>query len=178
MQWYVVRCQTGREKKIRDHLEKRVRRSALAERFGRILVPIEKVSTIRSGKKTMRERKVYPGYLMLEMDYIEEAWYLIRETPGIGDFIGGGRGGDQRPVPMQEHEVQRILDLARGEEEAPKLKIEFKKGDTVKIKEGPFQNFDGLVEEIVPDKGLICVTVTIFGRQTPVELEYWQVEAV
>lgn len=174
MQWYVIRCQTGREGKIRDTLLKRVQGSPLVAQFGKVLVPTEGISSIRGGKKHVRERKIYPGYLMVEMDLDEKTWFLVRETPGIGDFVGG----EQKPIPMQPHEVDRLLDLDRAKDEGPKIKIEFAKGDTVKIKEGPFQNFDGVVEEIQPQKGLVKVNVTIFGRQTPVELEYWQVEAV
>ncbi len=174
MQWYVIRCQTGREGKIRDSLLKRVKACAQAEKFGKVLVPTEGISSIRGGKKHVRERKIYPGYLMVEMDLDESTWFLVRETPGIGDFIGG----ESKPIAMQPHEVARLLDIDKAKEEGPKIKIEFKKGDTIKIKEGPFQNFDGVVEEIQPQKGLVKVSVTIFGRQTPVELEYWQVEAV
>jgi transcriptional antiterminator NusG len=172
--WFVTRVQTGREDKVRDGLLRRIKATGLEEHFGDVVVPTEKVSQIRRGKKIVRERKVYPGYIMVEMDMDERAWFLVRETPGIGDFIGA----DFRPVPMESHEVDRLMRMVRPGDEEPKVKIDFKVGDSVKIKDGPFQNFDGVVSEIIPQKGLVKVNVAIFGRITPVELEYWQVEAV
>jgi len=144
------------------------------------MVPVEQVSEIRGGRRRVTERKIYPGYVMVEMEVgdsgevSEEAWYLVRETPGIGDFIGAER----RPVPMADHEVEKMLGDARRTEESPRLIINCKEGDSVKIKEGPFENFDGVVEEVNVGKGLVKVIVTIFGRATPVELEYWQVEPI
>ena len=175
-QWYVVRVQSGREDKVRDTLESKVKAKGLDSIISRIIVPSEKVSEIKGGKRKVTNRKLYPGYLMVEMDLNEDSWYLIRETPGIGDFLGSR----QRPVPMAEYEVSRMLELQEATQtaEKPKLKIDFKKGDSVRIKEGPFENFDGVVDEVIPSKGLVKVIVTIFGRATPVELEYWQVEAV
>lgn len=173
--WYVVRVQTGRENKVRDGLERRVKESGFADRFGRIVVPTEKISQIREGKRSVRERKIYPGYLMVEMDLDDQTWFLVRETPGLGDFIGA----DQKPIPMQQYEVDRLLGQeSQGKEEAPQIKLDFKVNDMVKIKEGPFQNMDGRVEEIFPQKGLVRVQVAIFGRTTPVELEYWKVEPI
>lgn len=174
-QWYVLRVQTGREDKVRDSLARRVKESGLEERFGRIVVPTEKISQIREGKRSVRERKIYPGYLMVEVDLDEQTWFLVRETPGIGDFIGA----HEKPIPMRPHEVERLLGQeTQAKEEAPQIKLEFKIGDMVKIKEGPFQNMDGRVEEIFPQKGLVRVQVAIFGRTTPVELEYWKVEPI
>ena len=173
--WYVVRVQTGRENKIQENLMRRVKASGIEDRFGRVVVPTEKISQIREGKRSVRERKIYPGYLMVEMDMDEKTWFLVRETPGLGDFIGA----HEKPVPMQAHEVERLLGQeTQGKEEAPQIKVDFKLNDMVKIKEGPFQNMDGRVEEIFPQKGLVRVQVAIFGRTTPVELEYWKVEAI
>lgn len=172
-EWFVVRVQSGREDKVRDTLAKRVSSEGLDEYFGRIVVPSEKVSEIRGGKKRVGEKKIYPGYLMVEMDMVEKAWFLVRETPGIGDFLGS-----KKPSPMLKHEVDKMLAEIDTTPEKPSIKIEFKKGDQVRIKEGPFENFDGTVEDVNPIKGLVNVVVTIFGRATPVELEYWQIEAV
>jgi transcriptional antiterminator NusG len=174
-EWYVLRVQAGRENQVKDTLEKRAKTGDMEEKVGRVLVPTERVSEIKGGRKKVRDKKLFPGYIMIEMEFDEELWYLIRETPGIGDFVGPR----SRPTPMQEHEVERILsDMQRDEGEKPRVKIEYAKGDNVKIKEGPFENFDGVVEEVVPAKGIVKVIVTIFGRPTPVELEYWQVEAI
>ncbi|MBM4043696.1 MAG: transcription termination/antitermination factor NusG [Planctomycetes bacterium] len=178
--WYVLRAQSGREDKVKETLEKRVKLQGLEHLMSRILVPSETVSEIKGGAKSVRERKIYPGYIMLELEVGDDGaipdavWFLLRETPGVGDFVGGQR----KPVPMAQKEVEKLLGEVTRKEEKPKLKIEFREGDSVKIKEGPFENFDGVVEEVVPAKGLVRVVVTIFGRATPVELEYWQVEAV
>ncbi len=178
--WYVLRVQSGREDSVRDSLVKRVQALKLEEMVGRVVVPIEKVSEIKGGKRRIAERKIYPGYIMVELEtedtgrIPEKAWFMVKETPGIGDFVGSRR----KPVPMREEEVARMLDAMEEKEEAPKIKIGFRSGDSVRIKEGPFENFDGYVEEINPGKGLVKVIVTIFGRATPIELEYWQIEAI
>ncbi|MBI3273355.1 MAG: transcription termination/antitermination factor NusG [Planctomycetes bacterium] len=173
-QWYVVRVQSGREDKVKETLEKRVKGQGLDEAITRIIVPSMKVSEIRGGKKRVGDKKIYPGYLMVEMDLNEQSWFLIRETPGIGDFLGSSH-----PVPMAQHEVDKLLvDMSSGGDKTPQVKIDFKKGDSIRIKEGPFENFDGLVDSVIPAKGQVMVIVTIFGRPTPVQLEYWQIEAV
>lgn len=178
MQWYVLRVQSNREDSVRDSLDKRVKMAGMEERIAQIIVPSEQITEIRGGKKRVTERKIYPGYIMVQMEdpkEDEEAWFLVRETPGIGDFVGA----HLKPVPMKDREVDKMLgQLASADEEEPKLKIDFKVGDTVKIKEGPFENLDGIVEEVIPSKGLVRVEVTIFGRATRVELEYWKLEAV
>jgi len=173
-QWYVLRVMSGKEDQVRDALEKRVKAAGLSDKVGRILVPTETISEIKGGHKRIAKRKIYPGYIMVELEMTDEAWFLIRETPGIGDFLGPVA----RPVPMKPHEVEKVLGEATAKKEKPKLKIDFKVGENVKIKEGPFENFDGVVEEVIPSKGLVKVIVTIFGRATPVEVEYWQVESV
>lgn len=124
------------------------------------------------GKKRVFERKIFPGYIMVHMEVNEGTWYLIRETPGIGDFVGSSN----KPLPMPAHEVDRILASMEEKQGKPKPKIEFHKGESVKIKEGPFENFDGVVDEVNTEKGTVNIIVSIFGRPTPVELEYWQVE--
>jgi transcriptional antiterminator NusG len=173
-EWYVLRVQSGREEVVRDNLDKRVKASGLDDRVFQILVPTERVSEIKGGRKRVREKRLYPGYIMVEMEFDDDTWYLIRETPGIGDFVGSR----SRPAPMAPHEAERILHEMEQEEEKPKVRIEFNAGDNVKIKEGPFENFDGVIEEVIPGKGLVKVVVTIFGRPTPVELEYWQIVSI
>lgn len=178
-QWYVVRVQSGREDKVRDSLERRVKAANLDTVITRVLVPSEKVTEIKGGKKRVRDRKLYAGYLLVEADskdagdIPEQAWYLVRETPGIGDFLGS-----KKPVPMAQHEVDKILLATTASVDKPKLVINFSKGDSVRIKEGPFENMDGVVEDVIPEKGLVRVTITIFGRPTPVELESWQIERI
>jgi len=174
LRWYVVRVQSGREESVKDGLLRRVNAAGLQTKITNVIVPTEKVTEIRSGRKTVREKKLYPGYIMIQMLQDKDAWFLVRETPGIGDFLGL-----KEPIPMAEHEVNKMLVEQTGaEEEKPRIKIDFQKGDTVRVKEGAFENFDGIVEEINSQKGLVGITITIFGRATRVELEYWQVEKV
>ncbi|MFH2137946.1 MAG: transcription termination/antitermination protein NusG [Candidatus Omnitrophota bacterium] len=172
--WYVVHTQTGHEDRVKTHLETRIKSSNMQELIPQILIPTEKVSEVRSGKKKIMERKFFPGYLLVEMDLTDEGWYLIKNTPGITGFIGPGA----KPQPLSEAEVATILKQAEESKEKPIPKIIFEKGESVKIIEGPFTNFNGNVEEINPSKGKVKVMVSIFGRATPVELEYWQVEKV
>jgi transcriptional antiterminator NusG len=174
LNWFVLRVQSGREDRICENLQKRVNAASLEASIPRILVPTETVSEIKNGKKRNYRRKIYPGYLLVQMDLTDDVWFLIRETQGIGDFVGA----HGRPAPMEPHEVEKLLGDMERTQEKPKVKIEFQKGESVKIKEGPFESFEGIVDEVIPDKGVIKVVVTIFGRPTPVELEYWQVEAV
>jgi transcriptional antiterminator NusG len=182
MRWYVLRCQSGREDQARESLLKQAKLRDLGDRVAQVIIPTQTFSEVRGGVRRVVQRKTYPGYLMVELavsdengQVDEDTWYLIREAPGIGDFVGPGR----QPVPMQPNEVERLLGQAEQTEGAePRLRIEFKEGDAVHIKEGPFENFEGVVEEVIPSKGLVRVVVTIFGRPTPVELEYWQVEAL
>ena len=181
-EWYVLRCQSGREDQARESLLKQAKLRGLEDRVSQVLIPTQSFTELKGGARRVVERKTYPGYLMVELVVDEETgtvdedtWYLIRETSGIGDFVGPGR----KPVPMQQREVDRLLGEAVQPEGAePQLRIGFKEGDSVRIKEGPFENFDGVVEEVIPGKGLVRVVVTIFGRPTPVELEYWQAEAL
>ncbi len=174
LQWYVLRVQSGREDKIRDAIERRVKAGGQSEHVERVLVPTETVTEIKNGKRRVSRRKIFPGYLVLHMQMTDDVWYVIRDTPGVGDFLGA----HGRPTLMQPHEVEKLLGEMETGAEKPKLKIEFQKGDSVKVKEGPFENFEGIVEEVQPAKGIVRVIVTIFGRPTPVDLEYWQVEPV
>jgi transcriptional antiterminator NusG len=174
--WYVLKVQSGREDSIRESLERRVAIEGLEEFFGEIIVPTEKVSEIKGGKRRVSERKLYPGYIMIQMELNDPTWYLVRDTPGVGDFTGAA---GQKPMPMLEHEVEKMLGRETAKEETqPRLKIDFHPGDTVKIKEGPFENFEGNVEAVDEANGRVTVVVNIFGRSCPVELEYWQVEGI
>jgi len=178
-QWYVLRVASNKEDQVREALERKVKIEGLQDRIGRILVPTERRPSPRgrSDKKYV-ERKMYPGYVFIEMDpeedgsIGEQAWFLIKETTGVGDFISSAG----KPTPMRQPDVDKMLMQVEKAQEGAPVSVEFSKGEQVKIKEGAFENFEGAVDEVLPDKGLIRVIVTIFGRATPVELEYWQVE--
>jgi transcriptional antiterminator NusG len=175
MDWYILKVQSNRENSIADALERRVAVAGLGEYFGEIVVPTEKVTEFKGGKKRIVRRKLYPGYILVRMHINDDTWFLVRETPGIGDFTGAGG----RPTPMLPHEVQRIITKQQEKtDEAPKLKISFSAGDRVKINEGTFENFEGEVSALDEASGRVTVMINIFGRSTPVELEYWQVESV
>lgn len=172
--WYVVHTQTGCEEKVKANIESWSKNNPSSELVSQVLVPTEKVSEVKDGKKRITNRKFFPGYVLVEMDLTDEAWYLIKNTPGVSGFIGAGR----RPVPLMESEIETILKQAEMAKEKPTPKVKFSKGENVRILEGPFINFNGIIEEINPTKGKLKVTISIFGRSTPVELEYWQVEKV
>ena len=170
--WYVIHTQTGYEDKVKANIEKRAEMSNLKELISQILVPTEKISEVKEGKKKISTRKFFPGYILIEMELTDETWYLIKNTPGVSGFIGSGR----RPVPLEDSEVQTILKQTELAKEKPTPKVIFEKGEGVRVLEGPFANFNGTIEEINPSKGKLKVTISIFGRDTPVELEYGQVE--
>ena len=179
--WYFVRCQSGREDSIRKQLETRIQIKGLQDVIPQVLVPFERVTDLKGGKKRIVNRKLYPGYLMLQVDLTNpedpralQAQAVVRETGRVGDFLGP-RG---EPVPLSDSEVQSILMRMSDTESRPQVTIGLSKGDMVKIKSGAFDGFDGAVEEVSPEKGTVRVVVTIFGRPTPVELEYWEVEKV
>jgi transcriptional antiterminator NusG len=175
LRWYILKVQSNREDSIREGLQRRVHMAGLERFFGDIIVPTEMVSEFKGGKKRVVRRKLYPGYLVVHMEINEDTWFVVRETPGIGDFTGSAG----KPTPMLPHEVSKII--AKQEEktdESPKLKINFNKGDRVKINEGTFENFEGEVDSLDEASGRVTVMINIFGRSTPVELEYWQVEAL
>ncbi len=173
-EWFVLRVASGQEDRVRRSLEARVKANGLEERIPRILVPTETVTAMKGGKRRTIRKKVYPGYVLVEMELDDPTWFLIRETPGVGDFINS----NGRPQPMAEEEVEKLLGMVEKDTDKPKLKIEFKKGDAVKIKEGPFENYDGIVDEVDPKKGGVKVIITVLNRPTSVELGYWQVEAI
>ena len=174
-QWYILKVQTNREESIRDALQRRVAMAGLEQYVGDIIVPTEMISEFKGGKKRVSKRKLYPGYIVVNMEINDDTWYLVRETSGIGDFTGAMG----RPTPMAPEDVAKIV--AKTDEkpdEAPRVDIRFKPGDRVRIKEGTFENFEGNVEAIDQANGRVTVMINIFGRSTPVELEYWQIEAV
>jgi transcription termination/antitermination protein NusG len=173
MDWYILKVQSNREDSIRDSLMRRVQMEGLDKYFAEIIVPIETVTEFKGGKKKVVKRKLYPGYLVVRMEINDDTWYLVRETPGIGDFTGS----IGRPTPMAASDVAKILSKTEEKpDETPRLNIRVKKGDRVKINEGTFENFEGEVDTINEASGRVIVIINIFGRPTPVELEHWQIE--
>ncbi|MBL9150552.1 MAG: transcription termination/antitermination factor NusG [Phycisphaerae bacterium] len=177
MDWFVLRVASNKESSVRETLLRKVQIENMQNLVGRIMVPTEKTKTLKGGKQRVTETKLYPGYVFVEMKLEpdgripQDVFFLIKETTGVGDFVGTAG----RPTPMAAHEVEKMLFDSRRPEEMPQVKMEFAKGDAVTIKEGPFQNYEGSVDEVLPEKGLVRVLVTIFGRQAPIELEYWQI---
>ena len=175
--WFVLRVASNKENYVRDTLQKKVQIEQLETSVGRIMVPTEKTRTLKGGKARITETKLYPGYIFVEMQLDkagripQDVFFLIKETTGVGDFVGTAG----RPTPMSPDEVEKMLFDSRVPDEDPTVKLEFEKGDNVTINEGPFENYEGTVDEVMPDKGLVRVHVSIFGRQAPVELEYWQI---
>lgn len=172
MKWYVVHTQTGSEEKAKAGLQSKLSTTTLKNYVSEIVVPTEQVSEIRGGKKRITERKFFPGYILIKMDMCKESWYLVKTTPGITGFIGPGR----KPAAISEDEVNSILRRTVDTETRPTPKITFEIGESIRIAQGPFANFNGQVMEVFPDRGKIKVSVSIFGRSTLVELENWQVE--
>jgi transcriptional antiterminator NusG len=174
--WYVVKVQSGREDSIKEAIERRVKIEALEECFGQIVVPVERETTVVKGKRVTRTRKLYPGYLMVEVEFNDRILYLFRETPGVGDFVGATP--NHPPPPMPAHEVSRMLGQRPEavKEQPAAAKIRFSRGDHVKIREGTFAGMEGDVNDILEAKGLVRVMLKIFGRDVPVELEDWQIE--
>lgn len=171
-QWYVIHAQTGQELKVKSSLESRIKEGPGGVLIGQVLVPTERVAEVRGGKKRISERKFFPGYLLIEMEMTDESWHLVRTTPGVTGFIGAGR----RPVSLSPDEVAEILRQTEERKDKPASRVTFQKGEGVRVIEGPFTNFSGVIEEVNPSRGKLKVLVSIFGRQTPVELEFWQVE--
>ena len=174
LQWYFLRVQVGREERIRESIVKRLKQQGIDDKVPQVIVPTETVAEHRGSKRVIKKKKLYPGYLMVEMDLTDEVWFTLRETPGFGDFVGGRN----QPAPASPDEVENVLRRMDDSQEQPKVAVNFNKGDRVKIKQGPFENMDASVEEIHPDKGTLEVTVNIFGRATPMTLGYWEVELI
>ena len=167
--WYVIHTYSGYENKVKANLEKRVDSMNMGDKIYRVLVPIEEEIQIKDGKKKISPKKIYPGYVLVEMQITEDSWYVVRNTPGVTGFVGTGT----RPIPLQEDEIKKIFKYMGVEERKPK--IEFKINENVMVTSGPFENFIGAIEEIYPQKGKLKVNVSMFGRETPVELDYDQV---
>ena len=171
--WYVVHAYSGFEKSVQRALVERVARSGLDDKFGQILVPVEEVVEMKGGQKSVTERKFFPGYVLVEMDMDDESWHLVKSTPKVTGFVGGS---GNKPTPISEKEVDKIMHQMQEGVEKPRPKILFEVGEFVRVKEGPFTDFNGSVESVNYDKSRLHVSVTIFGRATPVELEFSQVE--
>jgi transcriptional antiterminator NusG len=178
--WCVLRVASNREEQVREALVRKVQIEGLQDEIGRVLVPTERVKRVRGSQQRVYERKLYPGYVFVEMalddsgNIRERSWFIIKETSGVGEFIGT----EGKPTPMSGVDVAKMLHQAEAKENAPSIQMEFNKGDLVKIKGGSFEGFEGTVEFIDAEKGTIRVIVTIFGRATPLDIEYWQVEKV
>lgn len=173
--WYVVQAYSGFEKNVQRILEERIAREEMGDYFGQILVPVEKVVDIRNGRKTISERKSYPGYVLVEMEMTDDSWHLVKSTPRVSGFIGGRAN---RPTPISQREAEIILQQVQTGIEKPKPKVEFEVGQQVRVNEGPFADFNGVVEEVNYERNKLRVSVQIFGRETPVELESSQVEKI
>jgi len=172
--WYVVHTQTGSEDKVKTSLEKRIIQEGIQDLITKVIIPTEQVSEVRSGKKKISQRKFFPGYLLIEMELNEKTYLFVKKAPGVTGFIGLGK----KPMPLPQAEVDSILKRTEETQVKPSPKTVFEKGEQVRVTEGPFLNFNGTIDEIHPEKGKIKVSVLIFGRATPVELEYWQVEKI
>jgi transcriptional antiterminator NusG len=173
--WYVVHAYSGMEKAVERNLRERIERSGMQDRFGQILVPTETVTETKAGKKAKTERRFFPGYVLVEMEMSDDTWHLVKNTSKVTGFVGGAR---TRPAPISEAEVNKIVSQMREGSEKPRPKVEWDVGETVRVKEGPFADFTGSVEDVNYDKSKVRVMVTIFGRATPVELEFGQVEKI
>jgi len=171
-QWYGVHTYSGYENKVKLNLEERIRTLNAEDQFGEILIPSETVVELKKGERKTSTRKFFPGYILIEMELDNETWHIVKDTPKVTGFVGGG----QNPPPIPLEEVELITSRMEEGEEKPKPKIEFEVGETVRVVDGPFLNFTGVVEDVNPDKGKLKVMVSIFGRVTPVELEFIQVE--
>ena len=175
LRWYVVHAYSGMEKAVERNLRERIDRSDMQAKFGRILVPMEEVVELKNGKKSVTERRFFPGYVLVEMEMGDDTWHLVKHTSKVTGFVGGAKN---RPAPISEAEVMKIVNQMQEGVEKPRPKVEWLAGELVRIKEGPFTDFNGAVEDVNYEKSKVRVSVTIFGRATPVELDFGQVEKV
>jgi transcriptional antiterminator NusG len=173
LRWYVVHAYSGMEKAVERNIQERINRAGMQDKFGRILVPMEEVVEVKNGQKKTTERKFFPGYVLVEMVMDDDTWHLIKHTNKVTGFVGGAKN---RPSPISEAEVAKIVNQMQEGTEKPRHKVEFEVGEYVRVKEGPFTDFNGSVEDVNYDKSKVRVSVTIFGRATPVELEFSQIE--
>lgn len=173
--WYIVHAYSGMEKAVERNLRERIDRAGMEGKFGRILVPTEEVVELKNGKKSVTERRIYPGYVLVEMDMADDTWHLVKHTSKVTGFIGGARN---RPAPISEAEVAKIVNQMQEGVDKPRPKVEWIVGELVRVKEGPFTDFNGAVEDVNYEKSKVKVSVTIFGRATGVELDFAQVEKI
>ena len=173
--WYIVHAYSGMEKAVERNLRERIDRAGVQDKFGRILVPTEEVVELKNGKKTVTERRIYPGYVLVEMDMADDTWHLVKHTSKVTGFIGGARN---RPAPISEAEVAKIVNQMQEGVDKPRPKVQWTVGELVRVKEGPFTDFNGAVEDVNYEKSKVKVSVTIFGRATGVELDFAQVEKI
>lgn len=173
MRWYVVHAYSGFEKSVQRGLQERINRSGMQDKFGEILVPVEEVIEMKSGQKSISERKFFPGYVLVQMEMDDDSWHLVKNTPRVTGFVGGT---NLKPTPISDKEVADILRQMQDGVEKPRPKVLFENGELVRVKEGPFTDFNGVVEDVNYEKSKMRVSVTIFGRATPVELDFSQVE--
>ena len=171
--WYVVHTYSQFEKSVQRALQERIAREGMEDLFGQILVPVEEVVELKSGQKNISERKFFPGYVLVEMEMTDESWHLVKNTPKVTGFLGGSA---MKPTPISQKEVDNIMSQMQAGVEKPRPKVLFEVGEAVRVKEGPFTDFHGMVEDVNYDKSKLRVAVTIFGRSTPVELNFGQVE--
>jgi transcriptional antiterminator NusG len=173
--WYVIHTQTGLEERVKLSLEKKLAQKPDVQPFiSKIIVPTEQVAEIKGGKKKVSQRKFFPGYVLVEMELTDKSWYFVKRTAGVTGFVGPRA----RPTPLTETEIKHILKQSETTKAKPIPKVTFEKGEAIRVKEGPFNNFNGVVEEVNLEKGKIKISISIFGRSTPVELEMWQIEKV
>lgn len=170
--WYVIHTYSGYENKVKQNLEQRIVSMEMQDRIFQVVVPTEEEVEIRDGKKRTTQKRVFPGYILVEMILDDESWYVVRNTPGVTGFVGSG----PRPIPLSQEEVDKILSRMRAEQ--PRIRVNFRVGETVRIIEGPFADFMAVVDEIFPDRGKVRVLVSFFGRETPVEMDFMQVERI
>ncbi len=175
MDWYIIQAYSNCEKKVKAALEERIDISGLSSKFGEIMIPTEQVTELKKGQKKQIERKFFPGYMLVQMELNDDTWHLVRKTPNVMGFLGGTK---TRPSPLTENELNKIVNRVDEAVEQPKFKTLFESGETVRINDGPFNDFNGVVEEVDYEKNLIKVSVSIFGKSTPVELNFSQVEKV
>jgi transcription termination/antitermination protein NusG len=180
MQFFVLRVASNKEDQVQQKLSRKVKIEGLETHVGRILVPTERVRSMKGGVRKEADRKLYPGYVFVELELDKDGripdkvWFVIKETEGVGDFIGS----NGKPTPMSPKDQEKMLDASEKADEPTSVAAEFKKGDKIKVNNGAFQNFEGEVDEVIPDKGMVRIITTIFGRPTPLELEYWQIEKI
>ena len=172
--WYIIHTLTGAEEKVKANLEKKAKAFGMEDIIDKVVIPKEQVTEVRMGKKKVLERKFFPGYVLVHMEMNDDSWLFVKKMPGISAFIGPAR----KPTPISEEEVEKIMQRAQETKEKPSPKVSFEKGETVRVIEGPFINFNGVVDEVNLEKGKLKVSISIFGRTTPVELEFWQVEKI